>query len=217
MRNLLLAAAIVVSPSAVFAQTTHAYVNGAGGFATTVDGTSGDLVGEAGVRIAPNVFVFGDVGRFHNLQPSSLQSDVDNATQTLSTLGVDVTATARVPAWYSAGGLRVQVPTRRRVTPYVFGSIGAARLTPRATFNYNSGPLGDTTPTAGDDVTSQIVASGDFMQPPSSTALMLSGGGGIEAPIARRLVVDASYRLSRVNANTPLHAQGLTFGIGYRF
>lgn len=64
MRNLLLAAAIVVSPSAVFAQTTHADVNGAGGFATTVDRTSGDLVGEAGVRIAPNVFVFGDVGRF---------------------------------------------------------------------------------------------------------------------------------------------------------
>jgi Outer membrane protein beta-barrel domain len=217
MRTLILAAAIAAAPAAAMAQTPRAYISGAGGFATTTDGTSGDVVGEAGVHVAPHVFVFADVGRFHNLEPSVVQPTIDAATQTLSANGVDVTGSGRVPAWYSSGGVRVQIPARGRVTPYVFGSLGVAHLTPQATFSYTSGTLGDTTPTAGDDVTSQVVSLGDFTQPASTNALMLSGGAGIEAPIAKHLVLDAGYRASRVNADTPLHTQGLTFGVGYRF
>lgn len=216
MRTIILAAIVAAAPASAFAQT-HAYVNGAGGFATTTDGTSEDVLGEAGVRVAPNLFVFGDVGRFHNLQPSAVQPAIDTTVQTLSAIGVDVTSTSSVPAWYTSGGVRYQIPTRARVTPYVFTSVGMARLTPRATFSYTSGQLGDTPPNTGDDVTSQLVSLGDFTQPAATNALMISGGGGIEAPIARHLVVDAGYRLSHVNADTPLHAQGLTFGVGYRF
>ena len=132
MRTIILAAIVAAAPASAFAQT-HAYVNGAGGFATTTDGTSGDVLGEAGVRVAPNLFVFGDVGRFHNLQPSAVQPAIDTTVQTLSAIGVDVTSTSSVPAWYTSGGVRYQIPTRARVTPYVFTSVGMARLTPRAT------------------------------------------------------------------------------------
>jgi len=217
MRTWIIAAAIVAAPAAVFAQTTRAYVNGAGGFATTPDGTSGDLLGEAGVKVAPHLYVFGDVGRFRNLQPSEVQPVVDTTTATLSTLGIDVTGTARVPAWYSTGGVRAEIPTRSRITPYVFGGAGVAHLTPKAAFSYTSGTLGDSTPTVGDDVTSQLVSLGDFTQPAATNALMLSTGAGIEAPIARHVMFDAGYHFSHVNADTPLHAQGLTFGVGYRF
>jgi hypothetical protein len=217
MRTFILATVIAAAPAAAFAQAPRAYVSGAGGFATTADGTSGDVRGEAGVTIAPHVFVFGDVGRFHNLQPSSVQPAVDAASQSLSAIGVDVTGSAQVPAWYTSGGVRLQIPAGSRLTPYVFTSLGMARLTPKATFSYASGTLGDTAPAIGDDVTSQVVSTGTFTQPPSTAALMWSGGGGVEAPIARGLVFDASYRLSRVSADTPLHAQGLTFGVGYRF
>ena len=41
-------------------------------------------------------------------------------------------------------------------------------------------------------------------------------GGGVEVPVTRRWAVDAGYRFSRVSAETPLNAQGATFGFGYR-
>lgn len=217
MRTLVIAAAIAALPCAAFAQTPRAYINGAGGFATTPDGTSGNVVSEVGVQVARNLFVFGNLGRFHDLQPSAEQPAVDSTTATLSSIGIDVAGKADVPAWYTSGGARFEIPASKHVIPYVFGSVGLARITPHATFAYESGTLGDTTPTTGADVTSQVVALGDFTQPPASNALMISGGGGVEAPIAKRVLFDASYRLSRVDADTPLHTQGLTFGIGYRF
>jgi len=45
---------------------TDGYLAGSGGFAVGPDGSSGDVLGEAGVRIAPGLFVFGDVGQLHN-------------------------------------------------------------------------------------------------------------------------------------------------------
>jgi hypothetical protein len=70
MRTFVLAAIIAAAPAAGFAQTHRAYVNGTGGFATTPDGTSGELSGEAGVKVAPHLYAFGDIGQYHNLQPS---------------------------------------------------------------------------------------------------------------------------------------------------
>jgi opacity protein-like surface antigen len=130
-----------------------------------------------------------------------------------------VTGVARVPAWYSMGGLRYSVPLASRLSPYVFGGLGFARLTPSATFTYTSGTLvgAAIAPTPGDDVTAQIVSLGDFTQPPASTAFMFSVGGGVAAPIAPHLVADVGYRVSRVSADTPVSAQSVTFGVGYRF
>ena len=58
---------------------------------------------------------------------------------------------------------------------------------------------------------------GDFTQPPASTAFIFAVGGGLDAPIASHLVAHVGYRVSRVSADTPLNAQSLTFGLGYRF
>ena len=79
-------AAVLVALSAApsMAQTERGYVGGAGGFAVSPDATSGDVLGEVGVRVAPHLMVFGDLGQFHNLQPSDVQPSVDSATATLS-------------------------------------------------------------------------------------------------------------------------------------
>jgi opacity protein-like surface antigen len=69
----------------------------------------------------------------------------------------------------------------------------------------------------GDDVTSQIIAIGAFTQPAASSAFTFSFGGGLEVPVAPHWAVDAGYRFSRVSADIPLNAQGMTFGLGYRF
>ena len=219
MRTLFVAAAVALLATPSYAQSSNVYASLSGGFAVSPDGTSGDVLGEVGYRIAPHLSVFGDVGQFHNLQPSQAQPGVDAVDTTLAAGGLSVSGVARVPAWYGMGGLRWTVPMNARVSPYVFGGLGFARLTPNATFTYTSDTLvgAIAPPTSGDDVTSQIVSLGDYAQPPASTAFMFSVGGGVEVPIVPHFVANASYRVSRISADTPVNAQSVTFGVGYRF
>jgi hypothetical protein len=207
----------VLTAAPSFAQSDRAYFSASGGFAVGRDGSSGDVLGEAGVRIAPRLYVFGDVGQLRNLEPSSLQPAVDSTTAFAAATGLAVIGTARVPAWYSLGGLRYQLPVRKSLSPYVFGGAGLARLTPQAQFTYSSGILPNATPSVGDDVTAQLTSLGDYTAPPATNNFMFSLGGGVEMPVAARLVANVGYRYSRVAAETPLNAQGLTFGFGYRF
>ena len=219
MRSVLIvAAAVVLTATSSFAQTERGYVEAAGGFAVSPDATSRDVLGEAAVRVAPHVLVFGDLGQFHNLQPSAIQPTVDLTTATLAAnQGATVIGTGRVPASYALGGLRFEVPTKSGVSPYVFGGAGFARLAPTAQFTYSSGTLPGATPAIGDDVTDQVISMGDFTQPASTTAFTFSLGGGVAIPVARHWTADAGYRFSRIAADTPLNAQGVTFGVGYRF
>jgi opacity protein-like surface antigen len=46
---------------------------------------------------------------------------------------------------------------------------------------------------------------------------MYTLGGGVDIPVAHHWAVDVGYRFSRIAADTPLNAQGATFGFGYRF
>jgi opacity protein-like surface antigen len=223
MRSLVMAASLtLLSAAPLLAQSERGYLTGAGGFATTSETTSGDFVIEGGWRIAPNLMVFGNIGQFHNLQPSDVQAAVDTTTGLLSTSqGLDVTGTGRVPATYSVGGLRYQIPMRARFfSPYLLGGLGVARLSPTAEFTFTSGtatlPDG-TTATPGANVTNALVTAGDFTAPAASTSFMYTLGGGVQIPIAGRWAADVGYRFSRIESETPLNAQGLTFGFGYRF
>jgi opacity protein-like surface antigen len=99
------------------------------------------------------------------------------------------------------------------VTPYVFGGLGLARMTPTAQFTYTSGTLAGATPSPGDDVTGQLISNGDFTQPASSNALMLSAGGGIDVPLAPRVAVEVGYRFSRIALDLPINAQSIVFGL----
>ena len=199
------------------AQSDRIYVGGAGGFSVTSSDTSGQVVGEAGYRVAPNVFVYGNVGQFHNLSSSEIQPAVDDETATLLNSGLTVTGTSTTPAWYTTGGVRVQIPMHSRITPYVFGGAGLAHIMPTAHFTYQSGTLLGATPNPGDDVTAQIVSLGDFTQPASSNALMVSGGGGIETAIAPHMSLDVGYKLSHIAGDSPTNAQSVMFGFGYHF
>jgi len=95
------AAALALTAGPSFAQSERGYVNLSGGVAASSDVASGDVLGEVGVKVAPNLFVFGDLGRFHNLQPSLVQPAVDATDAMLAATGVGVTGTARMLAWYS--------------------------------------------------------------------------------------------------------------------
>jgi opacity protein-like surface antigen len=219
MRALIfIATAVVLTATPSFAQASRGYIEGAGGFVVSPDDTSGNVVGEVAVRIAPHLMAYGNLGKFGNIQPSELEPAVDATSTLVATAdGLQVTGIARVPAWYSLGGLRYEILSRKRILPYVFGGAGVAHLTPKAEFDYSSGTLTGLTPTVGDNVTAQLISMGDFTQPTASNAFEFSLGGGAEMPVAKHWAVDAGYHFSRIQADTPLNAQGATFGLGYRF
>jgi opacity protein-like surface antigen len=218
MRVLMMVAACIgcgAAPS--FAQSERGYVNLDGGVAISSDATSGNVLGEVGVRVARNLFVFGDLGQFHNLQPSLVQPTVDATALALSSDGITVTGTGRVPALQVLGGVRYLIPTHAGATPYVLGGAGLARLSPTAQFVYGSGIIVGATPAPGDDVTSQLVSLGDYTTPTATNAFMFTVGGGVQVPIAPHVNVDLGYRISRVNGDTPVNAQSILAGVGYRF
>jgi len=205
------------------AQDPAGYVIGLGGFASALGNTTGDLRVEGGVRVAPHVTVFGNAGRFANLQ-GDLQPTLDATTTALSAnQNLLLIGGGSLPATYLSGGVRVSVPTHSRVLPYALGGIGVARLNPSAQFTFSSGILPDgSIPTVGTDVTASIAASGVFTNPPASNALMYTIGGGAQIPVAKHWVADAGYQYSRIAADTtlsasPLNTNGMTFGFGYRF
>jgi opacity protein-like surface antigen len=204
-------------------QDSAAYVTGLGGFQAATGSTTGDLLIEGGVRVAPHVMVFGDLGYFRNLQPD-LTNSLNNTVASLqNTQGLAVTATGTLPALYSIGGVRVEIPASNLFLPYVFGGAGAAHLSPTQQFNFASGAMPDgSSPTIGQDVTTNLTTSGLFTPAVSSTAFMYTVGGGVLIPVASRWVVDAAYRYSRIAADqtlsaSPLSTNGMTFGLGYRF
>src|SRR5205823_1749952 len=81
------------------------------------------------------VVMFGNIGNLRDIHWSSLQTSVDSTVTTLSTDdGLTATAKARVPAWYSMGGARIQFPNHSAITPYVFGGVGFARMNPSVRF-----------------------------------------------------------------------------------
>jgi opacity protein-like surface antigen len=212
------------------AQSERGYLQGTGGFDSSstalAAGTSlmsGVGGAQGGVRVAKHVLVFGEFGRFKDLEPSVVQSSVDATVAVLATNnGLDVTGDSRLPATYGLGGLRIQGSARNNVVPYILAGFGGARLTPTAQFAFADGVLPGTDPslpppTVGTDVTPQIIAAGSFIQPPPSSAFMFALGGGVQVNVSRRWMADLGYRYSRIAADEPLHAQGLTFGFGVRF
>jgi len=204
-------------------QDSPAYVTGLGGFQAATGSTTGDVLIEGGVRVAPHVMVFGDLGWFKNLQGDLTPSLNNTVTSLQNTQGLNVTGTGTLPALYSIGGVRLEIPTSDVFLPYVFGGAGVAHLNPTQQFMFASGVMPDgSTPTAGQDVTSNLTTTGLLIPPPSSNAFMYTVGGGVLIPVAQRWVIDAAYRYSRIAADStlsasPLSTNGMTFGLGYRF
>ena len=180
--------------------------------------TTGNAAGEVAFRIAPRVMVFGNVGHMRDAQSSSLTTSVNDALSTLADNDLTATGTTKTPAWYSMGGARIQLSNKSAIRPYVLGGVGFARLNPSATFLYQSGTTssGDV-PVPGDDITSDVIASGAFAAPVASTELMFRGGAGVQVPLNKHLLGNVGYSLSRISSASPIYAQDLTFGVGVSF
>jgi opacity protein-like surface antigen len=229
MRKFMIAVTVMIGVAApTFAQdrpeeAARGYVSGVGGFATSVGNTTGDVGLEVGVRIAPHVMAFGNIGRFTDLQ-GELQPTLSNATTSLlANQDLGVTGGGTLPASFYQGGLRLEIPTGTKFLPYTLGAVGVAHLSPTPQFLFASGIMPDgSTPSVGTDVTSALVSAGALTTPGPSNAFMFTLGGGVQYPLIPHWVVDVGYRYSRISADqtlsaTPINANGMTFGFGYRF
>lgn len=206
--------------TAAYAQEPRGYVEGSGALSRlTGSATSAELDGEVGVKVAPNVLLFGNVGNVRDIHWSTLETSVSNTVSALSAInGLTTTPQARVPTWYSLGGARIQFPNQSVITPYVFGGIGFARMNPSVRFLYQSGTtISGNAANVGDDLTADIVSNGLFTAPTPTTSLMLRTGGGVQVPISKHLLGNVGYSISRISADTPIHAQDFSFGLGIKF
>ncbi|MFN7984061.1 MAG: outer membrane beta-barrel protein [Vicinamibacterales bacterium] len=228
MRTLAIAVTAMLASTPLFAQEhavtdTRGYVMGLGGFSVSVGNSTGNSLLEAGIRVAPHVMLFGNLGHFGNLQ-GDLQPSLDATTTSLaSNQGLGVTGTGSVPATYGLAGMRVEMPLGSHLLPYVLGGVGAARLHPTTSLAFASGIMPDgSTPDVGTDVTAAVATAGLYTAPSASTAALATIGGGVQVPLAQHWIVDAGYRYARIAADNslgaaPLNTNGMTFGFGYRF
>jgi hypothetical protein len=193
------------------------WFQGAGGFATTSEATAPDVSFQLGMHVAPRLIVFGDVGRLMNVEPSLAQGTVDAAVASLAANNFSVTGESRVPAWYTAGGVRFEIPTNH-VTPFFFGAVGYGRTSPNAMFTYTGQTtLSGATAVQGSDATADVTGAGYFVAPQGSGGALFKLGGGVHVPITPVVGAEVGYAWSRLALDTPLTAQSVTFGIAVRF
>jgi opacity protein-like surface antigen len=167
------------------------YVTGLGGFASSVGNTTGDVVVEGGVRVAPHVMVFGDIGRFSNLQ-ADLQPTLDTTTSALA-------------ANQGLGGI----------------GVAHLNPTAQFTFSSGTLPDGSTPAVGTDVTTTLTTAGSFTAPPSSNAFMFTLGGGVQIPVAPHWVVdggyrysrIAADSTLSAL----PLNANGMTFGFGYRF
>jgi opacity protein-like surface antigen len=219
MRSIVMGTLLSIAvATTAFAQSRSTYVIGGGGFATTSEATAGAASGEVGFEVAKNLFVLGNVGTLRNVEPSIVQPTVDTSVAAATAQGLFVAGQSRVSTRYFLAGVRYEIPRWTMVTPYVSGGIGTARLTPSASFTYQSGTtVAGTTAIVGADATNDVETSGLFTPPASTNAMLMRFGAGLKIPIGTRLLGDIGYSVSRISSDTPVSAQGLQFGVGIRF
>jgi opacity protein-like surface antigen len=223
MKTPIIALAVVVlavSSASAQSQAPRGLVQGLGGVDRGTNLTTGSYEGTVGFEVARNIFITADFGRLQNVMPTTLQDNVNQTVAAASALDLSLTPVTTVPAWYGMGGVRVEAPVTRRLTPYVTGALGLARVSPTVAFDYMSGS-GDgnlsQVPTAGADITSQVVSLGLFAPPTAERDAILGLGGGVSVGVARRVSVDLGYRYSRIFGNSPINVSGAVFGLGYHF
>ena len=199
--TLVLGCWVLAWPSVVSAQE-RGHVAGVVGvtFQTQSDGVFG---GEVAVNVHPILQLYGGVNLMQNVLPRSVQADLDELSQGLTTAtGTvwDFNASAR--AVTGVGGVRLRLPTGSAWRPYALAGAGIANLK----LKVSEIDLGDIT----DDVAQELGADA------STTRPFLELGGGLEIPVGA-LFIDAGYRFGRIVADDGLNMSRVHFSIGANF
>lgn len=191
--QVVLALALVLVPVSAWAQGSSAntpwFVGGLGGltFGTV---TSGAVGAQFGVRVAPNLFVIGEVGRMQNVLPKKLRDEFDNLINDLEfESGLPATVEIAVPATYGFVGVRWIQPGQ--VGPFLEAGVGAGHIN----LTIKKAEI------AGFDFKNEIETQ--VGNDASATQFLVAVGGGVTARLGRVISLDAGYRFTRIATEDP--------------
>lgn len=194
LRCLMVAGAMLmglIAPGRAAAQDAwQGFVGGLGGvtFGTV---TSAAVAGQGGARIAPGVFLVGEVGYMRNVLPKQLRDDFQDLVDVFQLeFGVPVTIDVSVPALYGFGGLR-WVPRQGPVSPFVEGGVGVAHISIKV----------DEAEVLGVDI--RDIVEDELGDDTNATKFLVALGGGLTARVAEAVGIDFGFRYSRVATDDP--------------
>jgi opacity protein-like surface antigen len=203
------------------AQTdTRGFIEGSVG-PTMGNQTSGSFGGLVGFNVTPRVQFVVDVNYMQNIINSTLATDVTAAIGSYIPPGGQPAAVIHEAGYSYTVGLRYVMP-RGAVKPYVQVRAGIMQLNLAiqdaagndTTERYTANSLNTTGTTTTAPLGSSFVDANDV-----STLKFAAGfAGGVEVPVAERLLIDLGYEYSRpFNTATTFNINRVYFGIGYRF
>lgn len=212
MRNVLLVMVLLLPDAAAAQDAPKGYVEGLAGAARTVE-TDTAYAGLAAWRLNDRLHLFGEVGRMRNVIGRDLADRLaavkagivaDNRRR----FGAEfpVVFEPRVPAWYGFGGLRVPGPTGGRLSTYLEGGAGTARLDPQVHLTVN-----------GETLDSEVAAITGLGEGRQQLEFLAGGGGGVAFQAWKRLRVEGGYRYMRLFGDAKTNINRVHVGGGWSF
>jgi opacity protein-like surface antigen len=185
------------------------YLQGTVGVARAVE-TDSSYAGLGAWRVSDRVHVFGELGRMRNVidpelddRLAAIGADIRSRTEAQFGTTFPVEFEARVPAWYGLGGVRVAGPSAGRLSTFLEGGLGSARLDPQAHLTVN-----------GDRLDDEVAAIAGFGEDTQQLEFLTGLGGGVAVQAWKRLRVEGAYRYMRLygDAKTNINRFGVSAG-----
>jgi hypothetical protein len=193
-------------------QMSKGYVQGMFGVAQSVESDS-IYAGLGAWRLNDRFDLFGEIGRLRNALGEELHEAAESAEERIrlnnEVIFHEEFATAfevRVPAWYGFGGVRVRGPLAGRLSTFIEGGGGTARLDPQAHLTINGDNL--------DSEADAMLGLGDNRQ---EIGFVAGGGGGIAVRAWSHLRIEAGYRYMRIFGDAKTNINRFHIGGGWVF
>lgn len=204
----------LILPTRVAAQDEpRGYVVGLAGTARAVESDQ-NYAGLGGWRLNQRFELFGEVGWMRNVIGQDLDDQLklteakiraDNARQFGTEFPVEFDA--RVPAWYGFGGVRLNpVLSAGKLTAFLEGGVGAARLRPEVHLTVN-----------GDSLDSEAAALTGIDGDTQQVGTLAGGGGGLAFQPWKRIRIEGGYRYMRLFGDAKTNINRVHVGAGWTF
>lgn len=201
----------LVPGTAVAQDAPKGYIQGMVGAAHTEE-TDTAYAGLGAWRLNDRLDIFGEVGRMRNaigpdlsarLAAVEAQIRASNTAQFGSTFPVEFEA--RVPSWYGFGGLRMRGPAAGKLSTYVEGGAGTARLDPQVHLTIN-----------GESLDSEAAALTGLGEGRQQLEFVAGGGGGVAVHVWR-VRIEGGYRYMRFFGDAKTNINRVHVGAGWTF
>jgi len=204
---------VLMVPARASAQEPRGYIVGLAGTTRAVESDQ-NYAGLGGWRLNQRFDLFGEIGWMRNVIGQELSDQLkiteakiraDNARQFGTEFPVEFDA--RVPAWYGFGGVRFSpLPSAGKVSAFVEGGIGAARLRPEVHLTVN-----------GDSLDAEAAALTGIDGDTQQVGTLAGGGGGVAVQLWKRIRIEGGYRYMRLFGDAKTNINRVHVGAGWRF